>query len=113
MSGDRFTLPEVVIVKLDDIKESVQSNVLSKLDGIKDDVSEIKIHVAKHAVILEAQHEQLKEHIKRTNLLEQKLEPVEKHVARVDGALRLLGGIAAAIAALAGLVKIAQFFLQR
>lgn len=96
MSGDKYTLPEVVIVKL---------------DGIKEDVSEIKVHVAKHAVILEAQHEQLKEHIKRTNLLEQKLEPVEKHVARVDGALRLLGGIAAAIAALAGLVKIAQFFL--
>lgn len=33
----------------------------------------------------------LAEHVRRTNLLEQKLEPVEKHVAQVNGALKLIG----------------------
>jgi hypothetical protein len=40
------------------------------------------------------QEEQLAYHIKRTDLLEQKLEPVETHVKRVDGAGKLLGILA-------------------
>ena len=48
---------------------------------------------------LAAQHVSLREHIRRTEILEEKLQPVEKHVAMVDGALKLLGviGIVAAI----------------
>jgi DNA repair ATPase RecN len=55
-----------------------------KLDKIIEDVGEIKTHLAVY-------NEQLKTHIKRTEILEQKLEPVEKHVERLNGALKLLG----------------------
>lgn len=47
------------------------------------------------------QHEQLKYHIQRTNLLEAKFEPVEKHVNMVHGALKLIGATAAFAAILA------------
>jgi hypothetical protein len=49
------------------------------------------------------QHEQLKYHIQRTNILESKLEPVEKHVAMVSGAIKLLMIVAALVGILAGI----------
>ena len=47
----------------------------------------------------------LQEHIKRTNLLEEALKPVEQHVARVDGALRFLGVISLVVGIIAALYK--------
>lgn len=52
---------------------------------------------------LAAQHESLKEHIRRTALLERTIEPVKRHVAMVEGALKLVGGISV-------LVTIIQIF---
>jgi hypothetical protein len=40
---------------------------------------------------LAAQHIVLKEHIRRTELLEGQLEPIKKHVAMVNGALKFIG----------------------
>lgn len=64
-----------------------------KLDKVIETQSEINVTLVKQSVILE-------EHVKRTNLLEQKLEPVEKHVAMVQGAIKVVmalggGGIVA------------------
>jgi hypothetical protein len=59
----------------------------TKLDKIVDDVGEIKVHLGVYNV-------QLKEHMKRTELLEKKLEPVEKHVERLNGILKLIGVMA-------------------
>lgn len=39
---------------------------------------------------LALQHQSLETHIKRTDLLENKLEPVEKHVEQVRGVVQLL-----------------------
>lgn len=64
-----------------------------KIDKISDKISSIDVTLAKNTVSLE-------EHIKRTNILEQKLGPVEKHVNMVDGALKLIA-VAAMVATIA------------
>jgi hypothetical protein len=74
-----------------------------KLDGISDDITEIKVIMARNTMSLE-------EHIKRTNILEEKLEPVEAHVLKVEGAtqfvlitVKILGGIVAAMSIIGAL----------
>lgn len=68
----------------------------SKIDGIKDHMAEMNTTLAKQSIILD-------EHVKRTNLLEAKIEPIEKHVHMVNGALKLIGGLAV----LASIVEVA------
>lgn len=65
-----------------------------KLDKIVEDITIIK-------VTLGEQHVSLKDHIRRTNLLEAKLIPVEKHVNMVNGALKFIG----ILAMIAGIVE--------
>lgn len=50
-------------------------------------------------ITLAAQHESLKDHMRRTELLEKDLEPVKKHVFMVNGAIKLISiiGVLAAI----------------
>lgn len=69
-----------------------------KLDKIVENISEINITLGKQSVILE-------EHIRRTNLLEEKLVPIEKHVQMVHGAMKLLGLVAIFMAIYEGLLK--------
>lgn len=66
-----------------------------KLDKIQEDIGEIKTHLAVY-------NSQLKIHIKRSDMLEKKLVPVEKHVNMVNGALKLIG----VLAAIAGIVEV-------
>ena len=77
-----------------------------KLDGISDDITEIKVIMARNTMSLE-------EHIKRTNILEEKLEPVEAHVLKVEGATqfvlilaKILGGIVAGMSIIGGLIAV-------
>jgi len=60
----------------------------NKLDKITDHMANIDVTLAKQSVLLD-------EHIKRSNLLEAKLAPVEKHVAIINTILKILGGLAA------------------
>ncbi len=55
-----------------------------KLDDISDHLSSID-------VTLGAQHVSLRDHIRRTALLEKEIIPIKRHVNMVDGALKLLG----------------------
>lgn len=66
--------------------------VETKLDTVVADLGAMKITSAE-------QHIVLKEHIRRTELLEEDMKPIKKHVYRVDGALKLIGllGILASI----------------
>lgn len=66
---------------------TAMDKVEAKLDRIAERLNSIDVTLA-------SQHESLKIHIKRTNLLEEKLAPVEKHVAMVHGALKLIGLVA-------------------
>ncbi len=70
----------------------MDDRVHDKLDKVVESISEINVTLAKQSVSLE-------EHIKRSNMLEAKMVPVEKHVAMVNGALKFIGllGILAGI----------------
>lgn len=60
----------------------------SRLEGKVDKMVESTANIDK---TLAVQAEQLTMHIKRTNLLEKQLEPIQKHVAMVNGGIKFLG----------------------
>lgn len=64
----------------------------AKMDDIADHTASIDITLAKQSIILA-------EHIRRTEILEEKLEPVETHVKLVNAILKLsgVGGLGHAI----------------
>lgn len=45
------------------------------------------------------QHVTLKEHVRRTELLETEMRPVKTHISRVEGALKILALLASLLAA--------------
>lgn len=73
-------------------------SVDSKIDKIQEDIGEIKTHLAVYNSLLET-------HIKRTELLEKRLEPIEAHVGMSKGIIKLIGILAA-------LAAIAEVFLR-
>lgn len=80
-----------------------------KLDKIVEDISEIKVTLAKQAV-------QLEHHIKRTDLNEENMEllraefkPIQKHVDMFHGALKLIGGIAVVAGIARAIIEIVKF----
>lgn len=75
------------------------SSTDQKLDRIQGDIGEIKTHLAVY-------NQQLKVHIKRSDMLEEKLKPIEKHVAMLQGALKLIGIIAIIAAIIEHLSKV-------
>jgi len=64
-----------------------------KVDGLSDKLSETNIILAK-------QHESLRLHMKRSDMLEESMKPLQRHVSMVDGALKLVGLLAALTAIL-------------
>lgn len=65
---------------------------VNKLDKIIERLNSIDVTLAVNT-------ESLKDHIKRTELIEQDLKPVKKHIAMVEGALKFIAlcGILATI----------------
>lgn len=61
---------------------------------------EVRANLNSITTTLAEQHVTLKDHIRRTELLEEQMEPVKKHVNMVNGALKFIGllGIAVSIA---------------
>jgi archaellum component FlaC len=70
-----------------------------RIERIEAKIDDIGEHINDTNVILAKQHESLKDHMRRTELLEEAIKPVQKHVSMVDGAMRLIG-ITAALAAI-------------
>lgn len=70
-----------------------------KIDQIVEKIGTISI-------TLVAQHVTLKEHIKRTEILEAQMEPIKKHVAMVHGALKLIGVVSVLISIIAGIFQV-------
>lgn len=86
------------------------SRIHDKLDRIEEQIGIINVTLAK-------QHEQLRFHIRRTTLLEEHLEhlrgevkPIQRHVAIIDGGLKVLGAISAIVAFVATALKVVEFF---
>ena len=71
----------------------------AKLDKISDHIANIDVTLAKQEV-------SLSDHIRRTALLEEKLEPIEKHVTMVNGVLKFAGIVAAFVAIIEGLLRV-------
>lgn len=78
------------------------------LDKISEDISELKIITAK-------QEENLKEHIRRTELAEenlqllrQEMQPLKEHVVAINGVLKVIGVISVIIGSGAGFIQITQ-----
>lgn len=64
-----------------------QDKLETKIDLITDRLNSIDVTLAKQSVILE-------EHVKRTNLLEDKIAPVEKHVLVLHAVFKMIGALA-------------------
>lgn len=73
-----------------------------RLERIEDKVDSINDHVAKVQTTLAEQHISLKEHMRRTALLEAEIRPIKRHVNHVEGAMKLL----AAAALLGALIEV-------
>lgn len=76
----------------------------TKLDRIEAKLDDVSDHLASIDVTLGQQHISLKEHIRRTNVLEQEIKPIRKHVNMVEGFFKILG-ILASVAVIAECVK--------
>lgn len=65
------------------MNETKLDKIGEKIDEIRDDIAEIKIDLARHILRTDLAEESIK-------LLRNELRPVEKHVERVSGGLRVL-----------------------
>lgn len=73
----------------------------AKIDKILEKIHSIDITMARNTASLEA-------HMKRTDLLEKKLEPVENHVSMINAGVKLLGAVGAIIGIFVTLYKLWQ-----
>lgn len=76
---------------------------LTRIEAKIDDLSE---HLGSIDSTLAGQHQQLREHIRRTVALEKKLEPVEKHVTVVHGVFKLIGILGTLVAIVSTVLKL-------
>lgn len=76
-----------------------------RLERIEKKLDDSNEHLSAIDSTLAAQHVSLRDHMRRTALIEQELRPIKAHVSRVEGALKLL----AILATMAALVE----FLRR
>lgn len=63
----------------------------NRLERVEEKLDKVVEHISSIDVTLAKQHISLKDHIRRTELLEQQVEPIKKHVNMVQGALKLIG----------------------
>ena len=82
------------------------------LDKIGEDVSELKITSAK-------QEENIKEHMRRTELAEENLkmlrteiEPLKQHVIAINGVLKIIGVISVVTGSAAGFFQITNVIIK-
>lgn len=76
------------------------------MDEIKKEIKEIQRSLNNIDVTLAKQHVSLEEHIRRTNLLEQKLEPIDTHVKMVNGAFKFIGILSLIVGIVVSLIKV-------
>lgn len=74
----------------------------NKIDKISDKIGSIDVTLA-------AQHESLKEHIRRTNLLEKDMTPIKTHVDMVHGVLKFFGFVSVMAVITEGLVALLTY----
>jgi len=85
------------------------------IEQLSKDTTEKLHHIDKTLV---KQEENLKEHMRRTELAEKRLDsietdlkPIKKHIVRLDGVVKFLGFIALIVGIGAGIAKIVSFVI--
>ena len=78
----------------------------SKLDKIENKIDHISDKINSIDVTLAAQHVSLREHMRRTQILEEEVKPIKEHVDGLKGVVRFLK-IAALVA---GIAEAARLF---
>lgn len=74
-----------------------------KIDSVKDILSSVNVTLA-------SQHESLKEHMRRTELLEKQIAPIQRDLDTRKSLMRILGGFFVLIGVAAGIAEILEFF---
>jgi len=74
--------------------------IFDKLEKIEDHVGKQEVSLARLTVSVE-------EHVKRSNLLEESMKPVQRHVFMVEGALKFIG----VLGVVASIIKALSLFL--
>ena len=83
---------------MDDVKKQLEK-ISDKLETIDTRINNIDKTLVK-------QEAQLAEHIRRTNLLEQKLEPIDTHVKMVNGAFKFIVILSLVLGIVTAIIKI-------
>lgn len=68
-----------------------------RLERIEDKIDKVEGHLSSIDVTLAAQHVSLKEHIRRTEILESDVAPIKTHVNRVEGVIKFIALVATVI----------------
>ena len=89
------------------MKKMNEERIYEVLDKISEDISDLKVTTAK-------QEENIKEHIRRTEIAEENLEmirdeiqPLKEHVIAINGVLKVIGIISVIIGSAAGFFQLA------
>jgi uncharacterized protein (UPF0335 family) len=80
---------------------AMDERVLDKLDSIEGRVTSMQVVQERHSVLHEQNAEQLREHIRRTGLLEDKVAHIEDHVQNVQGVVKFVGVMAVLVGLMA------------
>lgn len=78
----------------------------NKIDTMADHVSSINITLA-------AQHESLKDHMRRTEILEETIKPITKHDHMVLGAVKLILLVTAILGGAEGIVAVMNYISRK
>jgi|WetSurMetagenome_2_1015567.scaffolds.fasta_scaffold145312_3 hypothetical protein len=78
----------------------------NKYEEIDKVLSSISKELIKNNIILQKQEKNIDEHIKRTNLLEEKLEPVEKHVHLMNTLSKIIVGLTGIIGTIIAIISL-------
>ena len=89
-----INLWEVIVAKFDKLDE--------RLESIEKAQAEANINAAKQEVNLEL-------HMKRTEMLESRMEPVERHINILNGALKAIGAGAVVVSLITGILKLLEY----
>ena len=78
------------------------TRIENKVDSIVERIGSIDVTIGKQEV-------SLSEHIRRTEILETRIEPIEKNMNYIHGVLKLIGLIATVVCVAEGIVSILKY----
>lgn len=80
-----------------------------KIDAIKEEIVSTRVSQEKHNAVLAAQHESLKDHMRRTAILEETVLPLKKNNDMIIGSIKLILLVAAISGGIEGIVSLLNY----